>query len=89
MLYRILTEDKAWAERGVAEIVLKEFDGFTMLRGVGFWKGGEERCLIIEIFTADTVEAHDKVARVAKEIKAYLEQESVLIQRLECGGKFI
>lgn len=35
--------------RHIAEIVSKYFNNFSMFTGIGHWKKGKERCLVIEI----------------------------------------
>jgi len=50
MLYRIFTEDTGIKGRkNVASIVGKQFDGFTLLQGTGYWKGTKEKSMVVEI----------------------------------------
>ena len=84
-LYQIYTEDKNFKD--VEAIVAKEFSGFSIILASGFYKGTEEEALIIEIIGDLAVEASvdhlryelEKVRRVAKLIKEFNEQESVLL----------
>lgn len=47
--FRIYTEDVN--EARTAELLKVSFDGFTVIRTTGFWKGVPENAIIIEIFT--------------------------------------
>lgn len=83
MLYRICTENTNYDE--ILKIIYGYFDGFTVLTGTGYWKGGKEHCLIIEI-TTDNVNAIEKVAYAIKKAN---KQESVLIETIPCECKFL
>ncbi len=90
MLYRISTEDVNRPE--VERIVSKHFDGFTILPAAGYWKGGKERSLIIEISVPDSnnhITSRSRVYLVATEIKSANHQQSVMIQRIEDNQYFI
>lgn len=75
ILYRIYTEDKNRSE--VIERVTRDFDGFTVMTGDGYWKGKVENCLILEIITSS--DNHDKILRIAEWIEVHNDQESVVI----------
>jgi len=49
--FRIYTEDKN--REKIEELLSIAFDGFTVIRTKGFWKGTPENAVIIEIFTKD------------------------------------
>ena len=83
MLYRILTESINHPE--IVSIVSARFPGFTMIVGHGYWKGCYEQCLIIEIVTDDIV----AVEAIAFNIKQANNQESVLIQEIDCRHRFV
>jgi uncharacterized membrane-anchored protein YitT (DUF2179 family) len=78
MLYRIFTENKNHAE--IEKIINKYYDGYTLIKGEGFWRLQKENSLIIEIVTEDN---ESKVNAIAKEIKIANNQEAVLIQRIK------
>ena len=86
MLYRILTENKN--RKYIAKIVSDEFEGFTIYKSQGFWRGVSERSLTIEIY-AKTVGIEDRVKSVCRLIKEYNKQECVLVQKLEVEAEFI
>jgi len=75
ILYRIYTEDKNRSR--VIERVTRDFDGFTVMTGDGYWKRHVESCLIIEIVTPS--HNHDKILAIAEWIEACNDQESVAI----------
>lgn len=77
MLYRIFTEDKNQDE--LEKLVTKHFDGFTVVKGSGFWRAQKENSLIIEIVTDDT---DAKINALAGDIKRLNGQEAVLVQKI-------
>jgi len=48
-LYRIYTENKNL--KGIKLILNRAFESYTLLEGVGVWKGTEEKSLIIEVLS--------------------------------------
>ena len=77
MLYRIFTENKNLET--IEKIVSKYYEGFTLVKGQGYWRLQKENSLIIEIVTDDT----DKlISDLALEIKKANKQEAVLIQKI-------
>lgn len=83
MLYRIFTELKNEAE--TLELVSKSFDGFTVLKSVGFWRGIQEESVCFEVITDNA----DAIFELAKAIKANNAQESVLVEALQAEFNFI
>ena len=81
MLYRIYTENKNREQ--VVELVAKRFDGFTVFEAEGYWKGQQERSLIIEIVPNIKYPEY-KIEGLALDIRTLNQQESVLIQQVEC-----
>ncbi len=75
VIYKVYTEYKNTRE--IIELVSKQFDGFTVTSGRGFWKGHEELSLVIEII-GDYADK-SKVLKLAAEIKVLNKQESVLV----------
>lgn len=70
----------------IEQVVSKYFDGFTAFEVIGYWKGQRERTLKVEIVT----EENDAVlARVGKELRVALEQESVMLEITESNCAFI
>ena len=70
--YRLYTENK----KNIDGITSKLFDGFTLLKGTGYWRGKREGCLIIEIL-ADKETKNIEV--LANTIKRVNKQESVYV----------
>jgi hypothetical protein len=66
-------------------IVSTYFPGFTIYEAVGFWKGEQEKTLIIEIITND----QEKVNLVANYYKVKFKQDSVLIKETDQIVNFI
>lgn len=56
-------------------IVPAYFDGFSMITGLGFWKGKAENCTIIEIITNNRA----TIANLVNDIKISNRQESVMV----------
>ena len=84
-LYRIQTELKN--ESKIVEFISRFFNGFTLLRGTGYWKLEQENSLTIEILGQDS-DGH-LVDTIAQNIKEYNEQEAVLVSASEVISKFI
>lgn len=87
MLFRIFTENVN--KDGIADITSKQFDGFTMLEGVGYWKGERENSLVVEIVAPDTRDSHERVNTIAREIKQANKQQAVLLQTIANDSYFI
>lgn len=79
MLYRICTENVN--QNKIEKIVSKLFDGFTIVKGTGFWKRQKENSLIVEIVGDES--DLNKVKSIASEIKVINDQDAVLVQRIE------
>ena len=91
MLIRILTQDKhrKWLLQTVAEY----FPNFTVYKTLGWWRGGKERSLVIEVDTAGQswmtqAIVTTKVKNLCFKIKGYNKQESVLVQRVDVDSEF-
>lgn len=69
--FRIYTEDKNRAK--IEELLSIAFDGFTVIRTKGFWKGASENAVIIEIFTKNA----ELVRALCGAIKRCNKQEAV------------
>lgn len=82
-LYRISTENKN--RNDIIKVVSRYFEGFTLIEGIGYWKGKQEKSLIIEI---DTISAdyHStrRIENICNDIKLLNGQEYVLLQKF-CG----
>lgn len=85
MLYRLLTERKNVA--GVQKIVLSRFAGCTMLYGTGYWRGGQEKNLTIEIDTEATNKP--RILEVVEAIKRLNNQEAVGLQEIQSVTSFV
>jgi len=76
--YSIHTEDKN--EKWIKELLSIGFDGFTLIKGRGFWKGVEEKSLEIIIYTDNTY----LVKAMADRIKHTNKQDAVLVTETNC-----
>lgn len=77
--FRIYTENRNF-NRTIRPILETYFDGFTVLRGVGNWKGTAENSVVIEIYTANA----RFIRRVADLIKKANAQDGILITETDC-----
>jgi len=75
--YRIHTEDVNIHR--ILELAGKRFEGFTVVSGMGYWRGIPERTVILEIITSDAA----SIYLLAEEIRKVNRQESVLVNRIE------
>ena len=67
-------------------IISEHFTGFTAFEVIGFWKGLREKTLKVEIVTE---EENVKLAKIGRELKEKLEQESVLMEIINSNIAFI
>lgn len=77
---------KELEQEKIEAIVSAHFEGFTASEVVGYWRGSKERTLKIEVITS---EAPAKLAKIGKELKNKLEQESVLMEIIESNCAFL
>lgn len=90
MLIRICTEDKN--SEHLRELTSKYFDGFTLLRGMGVWKGNLEPSLIIEIAADNRVSPiiiEAKIEDLVFSIKQANNQETVLVEYINSHNLFL
>lgn len=78
-LYRIYTETKP----NLGEIVSRTFEGFTILKGTGYWKGQSEESSVIEIMLPVDAFEQRKVRDVARTIQSENKQQAVLVVEIE------
>lgn len=81
--FRIYTEDKNQSR--IKELINIGFDGFTVIRAAGYYKGVPEKAIIIEIYT----ENETLIRELAKVIKKRNKQESVLVARFDADFSLI
>lgn len=76
--YSIHTQNKdaKWIER----LLSFGFDGYTIVKADGFWKGAREKSLEIIIYTSNT----RLIRQIAEQIKHHNKQEAVFIAETEC-----
>jgi len=86
MLYRIFTEDVKENHETLTELITKFYEGFTILKGQGYWRLQPENSLVIEIVTIDE---DAKVKKLAAAIRDANDKECVLVQRIENSQWFI
>jgi len=92
-LYRILTENKN--QEKIAEIISQYFDGFTLIEATGYYKGKQEKSLVIEIDIGGTkysarAAARSKIADICTDIRNLNQQECVLLQKFyDCVSVFV
>lgn len=81
--YAIHTEDKN--EKWIENLLSIGFDGFTVVKAAGFWKGQKEKSLEIIIYTDNTL----LIRAMAERIKHHNKQEAVLITETDCTLELI
>lgn len=85
-LYRIYTQRKN--VKWIASMVSEYFNGFTILKGTGYWRGQKEKSLIIEIAT-DSAAAEHHVHEICQKINGYNRQNCVMVQKTMCSFHFV
>jgi len=76
--FTIHTENKD--QKWIENLLSVGFDGFTIVRGEGFWKGFKEKSLEIIIYTDNAY----LVRAIADRIKYHNKQEAVLVTETDC-----
>jgi hypothetical protein len=82
--YRIYTENKNL--EGIKKILNRAFESYTLLEGVGIWKGTEEKSLIIEVLSRINKGYFEIVADDIKELN---NQQAVLLTVSEIESNLI
>jgi len=70
----------------IEKIIAGHFEGFTASEVIGYWRGSKERTLKVEIITDETPA---KLAKIAKELKIKLDQDSILMEIIKSNCAFI
>ena len=76
-LLKIYTEDVK--REKLLKLVSRYFQGFTMYKTTGYWKGLAEKSLCFEIIPESLFNYRDEVKRLCKDIKIMNSQESVMV----------
>lgn len=71
----------------IERIVAELFEGFTLVEGVGCWKGFKEKALTITIYGDANDEG--KVFLAASRIRVQNKQETVLVVQDSVSAKFV
>jgi len=80
------TTHKLEKEKAI-ELVGRHFEGFTAYEVIGFWQGSQEKTLKVEIVAdqdQDTV-----IAKLAKELKQALNQDAIMMEKINSNTLFI
>jgi len=81
--FDIHTENKN--AKWIKDLLSIGFDGFTIVKGAGFWKGTEEKTLDIVIYTDNPT----LIRAMAERIKHHNKQEAVLVTETDCKIELI
>jgi hypothetical protein len=84
MLYRIMTEDIN--RDSIIAIVSQNFESFTIIPAMGYWRGNAEKSLIIEII--GNADDYGKIQDCADNIRRQNKQECVLIIQSQTRFEF-
>ena len=87
MLYRIVTERKRL--RRIRRICNRLFQGYTMYKAYGAYKGVPEKSVVIEVQSDGLPYAALRVKEAAEEIREVNKQECVLVQSFPCLGVLV
>jgi len=85
MLYRIRTEDKNL--EGIQDLADGVLDGYTILLGNGYWQGGSEKSVILEVIAEE--EREDDIYWLAGAIKELNNQDAVIVERQEVQAELV
>ncbi len=94
MMYRIITENKN--RDRICNVVSLNFDGFTVYETTGYYKGGQENVLIVEIdvpvpvYRLGTKKYYrNRIFNICRIIKVFNEQECILLQQVKSKSRFL
>lgn len=89
MLYRLFTENKNYDQ--IKKLVDVFFDGYTIIKAEGIWKGKSEHSLIIEIDNSLFNRKCDaeRIDQLCYAIKKLNQQDKILVQRIESESKLV
>ena len=89
MLYRIFTENKN--VNTIINTVERYFEGFTLIEGIGYYKGNRECSLCIEILiTGETpYNFKERIKSICSEINTFNKQECCLVECIQCTYQFV
>lgn len=76
--FTIHTENKN--QQWIENLLSVGFDGFTIVKADGFWKGTKEKSLEIIIYTDNAY----LIRAIADRIKHHNKQEAVLVTETDC-----
>ncbi len=62
----------------ITSTLSKYFDGFTVQNGIGFWRGQQEKTVIISIYDDE-----QKILACVQLLKTILEQDAIAVQELK------
>jgi hypothetical protein len=85
MRYRVYTEDVN--REAILEIVGKYFQGFNVSEAVGYYKGGQERALVIEVLAP--LSRANVVRFISKVIAQTNKQECLLVTTEPINAEFV
>ena len=88
MLYRIFTEDTGRDDH-IRQVLDKRLDGYTIIKGTGYWQGTAEDSVLIEVVLPSDYEYKEMVMEIAADIRKVNHQECVLVQRIENREWFV
>lgn len=71
-----IVSDGEW-KTFVAEVITKEYPGFTEWNATGHWRGAEEATHVVEIAHLSGRGNDERIVRIINEYKRRFEQESV------------
>ena len=84
MLYRIQTEDIN--RDSIIAIIVQNFESFTIIPAIGYWKHHEENSIIIEII--GNADDFDKIRNCADNIRRQNRQDCMLITQSQSRFEF-
>jgi len=80
---KIYTESKTDFNKNSLKIINNFYDGFTVNHSIGFWKGIQEKSIVIEVIQKNF--DNNNIVKICNKIKKQNKQENVYftIQKLE------
>lgn len=79
--YKIYTQN--YRLKWIKQVCSELFDGYTIYKTLGYWKGTKEKSIVIEIIVADNHFRWTelKIKTLVSMLKGYGKQESVLVTK--------
>ena len=79
--------DEQWLDF-VIDVISMKFDGFTILDGIGVWKGASEECKVVVFLHVGTGDTRANIDNIREEYRQRFGQKEVLRVDIDVSASF-